>query len=190
MAPRIIGLNGKKGSGKDTAGEYLVQNYGYKRVSFAAPLKVSAAASLGLPPDPETFEEWKNDPNAVLILEIDGIEEKRITVREYLQFYGTEGHRSVFGADFWTRQLIEALDPEEFYVITDARFVNECSAVRDAGGTIVVIEREGTDSTDTHASEEDLPLELVDTVLANNGTIEDLYGILDAYMSIARAVVV
>jgi hypothetical protein len=196
-APRIIGLNGKKGSGKDTAGAYLVAAHGYERLSFAAPLKVSAAASLGLPPDPETFEEWKNNPEARVQLLIYPAATTRdeddaevvvdISVREYLQYYGTEGHRDVFGADFWTRQLIEALDPEKRYVITDSRFVNECGAVRDAGGVIVVIQRDSAESADTHASEESLPDELVDTVLYNNGSIEDLYKTLDAYMLIANA---
>jgi hypothetical protein len=196
MAYRIIGLNGKKDSGKDTAGAYLVERCGYTRVSFAVPLKVSAAASLGLPPDPETFEEWKNDPCArVQLLIYAGDEHSEddaevvvdISVREYLQFYGTEGHRDVFGADFWTRQLIEALDANENYVITDSRFVNECSAVRDAGGTIIEIVRDSSDTADAHASEDSLPKELVDTVLYNNGSIEDLYKTLDAYMLVAGA---
>lgn len=188
-SPRIIGLNGKKGSGKDTAGAYLVEQYGYERASFAAPLKSSAAASLGLPPDPETFEEWKNNPDARVILTVDGIEEVNISVREFLQFYGTEGHRNIpiFGQSIWTVGLLNTLDPEKKYVITDARFVNECTAVREAGGTIIVIDRPGTDGGDSHASEDDLPAELVDTVLYNGSDLAHLYSSLDAYMEITAA---
>ena len=35
----IIGLTGKKESGKDTAGDYLVKYYKFKKDSFARPLK-------------------------------------------------------------------------------------------------------------------------------------------------------
>lgn len=180
----LIGFNGKKGSGKDTAGKYLVEQYGYERLSFATDLKRSAAAALGLPAEETTFEQWKNNPNARIILQVDGVEIVNISVREYLQFYGAEAHRDIFGADFWTRILIDNLEPHGRYVITDARFVNECTAVRAVTGTIVVIERDGTDSDDTHASEAALPDDLVNTTLYNNGTIIDLHGMLDAYMGL------
>ena len=181
----LIGLNGKKGSGKDTAGEYLCAHYDFECLSFAEPLKVSAAAALGFdPPAWDTFEEWKNNPDARIVVVIDGIEEKSITVREFLQFYGTEAHRNVFGADFWTKQLLDRLDPHGRYVITDARFVNECSAIKDAGGTIILIERPGTDAEDAHASEAPLPDELIDTTINNNGTVADFHRTLDAYMAI------
>lgn len=190
----LIGLNGKKGAGKDTAGAYLVDAYGFGRISFAAPLKVSAAAALGIdPPLPETFESMKNDPNARITLMVKKPDEDdpgfykmhtvvNITVREYLQFYGTEAHREVFGADFWTRILIDNLKPDGRYVITDARFENECGAVKEAGGQIIVIERDGSDLADTHASEAELPADLIDAVIPNNGSIEDLYTALDSYM--------
>lgn len=192
---RLIGLNGKKGSGKDTAGTYLVQRYGFTRLSFALDLKRSAAAVLGLPADngEAFFEQLKNNPKARLVLYVDDIDTRGqelrtvlvdISVREYLQFYGTEGHRDIFGADFWTRILLERLDADGNYVITDARFANECGAVRAVGGSIIVIDRPGSDTTDMHASEEDLPPDLVDTVVYNHGSIQDLYLSLDAYMAI------
>lgn len=197
---RLIGFNGKKGSGKDTAGAYLVERYGFERMSFAAPLKVSAAASLGiLCPDAASavalWDEWKNDPTARIRLTVterdaDGhaitdIDFLNISVREYLQFFGTEGHREVFGEDFWTKQALDSLDPDGSYVFTDSRFENECAALRDAGGVIINIDRDGVDMADAHASETPLPDELVDTVLYNHGTIEELHRTIDAYMSLS-----
>ena len=35
----IVGFIGASGSGKDTASDYLVNNYGFKKMSFADPLK-------------------------------------------------------------------------------------------------------------------------------------------------------
>ena len=36
---KILGICGKKRSGKDTAGEYLIQKYGYVRYAFGDPVK-------------------------------------------------------------------------------------------------------------------------------------------------------
>ena len=36
---KILGICGKKRSGKDTAGEYLIENYGYVRYAFGDPVK-------------------------------------------------------------------------------------------------------------------------------------------------------
>ena len=43
----IIGFVGLIGSGKDTAADYLVNNRGFKRDSFAAPLKDAVANVFG-----------------------------------------------------------------------------------------------------------------------------------------------
>jgi hypothetical protein len=187
----LIGLNGKKGSGKDTAGAWLVEEHGFERLSFAAPLKESAAACFDI--DPSVWETLKNDPDACVTVATRIHGEPGIvgcvTVREFLQRYGTEAHRDIFGADFWTRQLIDRLDPDGKYVVTDARFENECQAIQDAGGAIVVIKRPGTDADDAHASEADLPEKLIDTVLYNHGTIEDLHETLDIYLALASELV-
>ena len=68
----FVGLNGAKGSGKDTVGQYLVERYDYTRVSFADLLKQSAAALFGV--EPELWDELKNDP--------DGREIGRASCRE------------------------------------------------------------------------------------------------------------
>ena len=39
MHPKIIGITGRKFSGKDTSGEFLVKNFGYERIAFADALK-------------------------------------------------------------------------------------------------------------------------------------------------------
>lgn len=180
--PRVIGLNGKKGSGKDTAGSYLVDRYGYARLSFAGPLKESAAAVFDI--DPALFETLKNDKFACVLFYPNKDDCVRLTVREYLQRYGTEAHRDVFGQSFWTDILLARItaEPETKFVITDARFENECWALRQAGGIIVEIVREGTDDADAHASEAELPRDLVDYRLYNDGTIEDMYAKFDLFL--------
>jgi hypothetical protein len=44
----IIAVSGWKRSGKDTAAEFLINNYGAKRLAFADPLKEGVAAEFGL----------------------------------------------------------------------------------------------------------------------------------------------
>ena len=39
MTHRILGITGKKGSGKDTTAEYLIERYGYIRFAFGDKVK-------------------------------------------------------------------------------------------------------------------------------------------------------
>lgn len=183
----IVGFTGKKGSGKDTAGAYLVKEFGYVRLSFADALKQSAAALFDV--RIEVWDALKNDPNAFVTLTaphmfIDTI--KQLTVREFLQRYGTEAHRDVFGEDFWIdvvrKQIVhEQLAPKPTnIVITDARFDNEAAVVVNSGGVMVEIVRDAVaDSGDTHASEQ---LPHTDFKIDNNGTIEDLHAEIDKHV--------
>jgi dephospho-CoA kinase len=43
----IIGITGKKFSGKDTLGDYFVNNHGYIRLAFADALKNACAEIFG-----------------------------------------------------------------------------------------------------------------------------------------------
>lgn len=197
----IIGLNGAKGSGKDTVGAFLVEKYGFERLSFAKKLKDSAAALFGV--DPELWEKWKNDPYVrVIIAQPEGwdsdpgdfiIEHEylvNISVREFLQRYGTEAHRDIFGQNFWVENaFIETefnvdniINSREHVVITDARFINELEKIRELQGKVVRIERPELESDDAHVSESDPPAELIDHVIVNAGTKDDLYAMVDSLM--------
>lgn len=184
----ILGLNGRKGSGKDTVGAYLVERHGFTRVSFADKLKESAAALFGI--DVSLFERLKNDPESRVYLMTDEDSDKysweprechaRLSVREFLQRYGTESHRDVFGSDFWIEQALRPLresgillDPSSRICITDARFDNELRAIRLHGGTNIRIERLVA-ADDEHASEAEPRADLIDYMIPNFGTIEDL----------------
>jgi hypothetical protein len=172
----LIGLTGLKGSGKDTFALFLAE-HGFERYAFADPMKLSAAAALGT--TVAILEEHKNNPAARVAL-FDGAGQRfgnpplaSITVREYLQRYGTEAHREVFGDRFWIDPVIEAACQNPRAVITDARFANEQSAIREVGGTIIRIDRPGTDEGDGHASE-NVEHGLTDMVVPNHGTLRDL----------------
>jgi hypothetical protein len=169
----LIGLNGRKQAGKDTVFERVARLMdgvvGVERVSFADLLYRSAAASLGV--TVEFLQEHKSNPLAVVCVMVDGVLIVDQTFREFLQSYGTEGHRDVFGMDFWV-DAVTLYHEGHIVVVTDVRFENEALAVHRAGGSIVeVIGPEGRVTDDGHASEAPLPEELIDATITN--TVRD-----------------
>lgn len=192
----MIGLNGLKGSGKDTVGAYLVEQYGFVRYSFADMLKESAAALFGI--EPALWDELKNEETTKVILKRGNKNLDAQTARSFLQRYGTEAHRDIFGEDFWVDAVMEKIDeayggyrvirgqrvPQRDFgiVFTDARFPNELKAIRSVGGKNIRIIRPGSDAGDTHASEAEAPDDLIDAVLWNDGTLGELADTVDAIM--------
>ena len=174
----LIGINGFKGVGKDTAGAYLVEKYGFERLSFAAKLKESASALFGFS-GPEIWDELKNEDGSIVFFSEHGNAFHAIGFREFLQRYGTEAHRDIFGQDFWVDYALKGIDPNKDYVFTDARFENELRRIRLLGGYNIKIERFNTTPTDDHPSEVEAPYGLIDVIVPNNGSYYDLYNSLD-----------
>jgi hypothetical protein len=166
----LIGLTGRAGAGKDTVHETLVELYGdqlpVERRSFADPLYESAAAALGVTVN--DLRRWKNDPDVLIDVSGSGdaYPHSRQTVRQFLQRYGTEAHRDVFGEGFWTDAVDLAGHRGTLVAVTDVRFVNEAEAVRAAGGIVVRV-LGPNEGPVTHPSERPLPATYVDYVLHN-----------------------
>lgn len=190
----LIGFHARKQGGKDTAYErltHLVENVlvwksvPVERVSFADLLYRSAAAALGV--TVEELYEWKVDPDVriEIVRYQDGEPAERgylgpvpfkervilhsLNFRQYLQFYGTEAHRDIFGQDFWV-DAVEMYHEGRIVAVTDARFVNEAEAIREYGGVIVSLigPPEVEHAGDGHDSEKPLPPELIDFVIDNS----------------------
>jgi hypothetical protein len=109
----------------------------------------------------------------------------RPTVREALQYIGTEVFRNGLDPDTWLNITIRnALkNPERLVVISDLRFRNEANAIKRAGGAIVHIYRDPEDLvlTDamraTHPSNWsflEFPDDIIDARVLNDSTKEDL----------------
>ena len=47
MSRILIGLSGKKGSGKDTVAEFLIKHHNFTRIAFADPIKDIGTAVFG-----------------------------------------------------------------------------------------------------------------------------------------------
>ncbi len=172
MSGILIGLSGKKYSGKTTAANYL-EGHGFIPLAFADPLKAAAREIFDLSNE-ETNGELKEEVNPYW----------GVTPRQLLQRMGTEAMRGTFGPDIWIKALFAKVDRYQStglqpdFVVSDVRFKNEADAIRARGGYVVRIERPMIQphNPDTHASETELDGYDFDRVISNKGTI---YGLKD-----------
>lgn len=188
----LIGINGFRGTGKDTAYSFIQEAYGpaARRRAFADKLKVMAALALGYEGSPEKLIQDMNHmkDGGDVVSRIYTRERTKITGRKYLQLFGAKA-REVFGDGFWVDQVVpydldacNALWENEtafndtylgeptYACVTDVRYPNEAERILALGGVVWQIIRPGIES-DGHSSEQPLPLHLVTTVIENNGTL-------------------
>lgn len=231
MSGKLIGLHGKARSGKDTVADFIqswcnANGFTSARQGFADKLKISAAHTLGVFENEVEFcNKLKGDyergfievhmatkgdgPNAVV---------SKVTGREFLQYYGTEAHRDVFGSDFWVDSLLPgteekyghryeeenyggtttagasrlpdwwanfrvgALPVADFCLVTDVRFDNEAERIKELGGEVWRIVRDGSGAGE-HASEVELPGELVNVTIDNNESMLNLAEAVETIMA-------
>jgi len=169
----IIGLHGMKRSGKDTLFNLIKEEYpNAERLAFADKIKESLAALLGI----STREFALLKENARFKVEADGIS-YQFSWRRFIQRYGTEAHRDIFGDDFWVDMILpkDCDHNDKLYVVTDVRFLNEAQRILELNGKIIhLIRTEYNLRGDVHISEETLPKEMVHSVIYNNSTMENL----------------
>lgn len=140
----IIGIAGFIGSGKDTIADYLITFKGFRRMSYAEPLKDAISAIFGW--DRELLEgttkysrEWRDqvDPWWAERLDI-----KHLTPRWVLQQWGTEVGRRAFHDDIWIASIENKLrSVKDNIVISDCRFPNELKSIKRAGGITIRVNR-------------------------------------------------
>ena len=164
----LIGLTGRAGAGKDTVAAVARTIYPYANVEnrkFAGKLYESAAAALGV--SVESLERWKRGGVTIRVGPTGtGFVLTELSVREYLQRYGTEAHRDTFHPDFWIDQ-VDLSHEGRIVFVTDVRFPNEAEAIRRAGGHVVLVEGPG-DIVPAHSSEEGLPESMIDAIVDNS----------------------
>lgn len=155
MLPRLVGLAGRKRSGKDTAAAVLVE-HGYTRTAFADDLKDLTARVLDVP------REAMDDERKEQCRDVGGSNPfDEITPRVMLQRLGA-ACRETFGADFWIRRIEERLMttlgsaayspaiapalrelcfPVQGWVVSDIRYSNELELIHRLGGTVIRLNR-------------------------------------------------
>ncbi len=179
---KIIGLNGKAGSGKDTLADLLINHKGYTkewhRYSFANPLRQMLSVGLGINMDIMSDPKKKNDPKY-------GYMGK--SARYLLQTLGTEWGRNLVDQNIWINEFERRSkyfddNNTEGIIVTDCRFENEADAIHKLGGIVVNITRPNNPYTkkvkdggvESHLSEKELPKEKIDYYLINDGKPDQL----------------
>jgi hypothetical protein len=107
-----------------------------------------------------------------------------VTPREILQFVGTDTMRYLcptIWLEFWQERALR----HERTVATDCRFVNEARLVRDLGGIVARVHRQGAGARSGagHVSEAEIDLIAADYELHNEGTEEELWSQVEAVIA-------
>ncbi len=140
----IVGIAGFIGSGKDTIADYLITFKGFKRMSYAGPLKDAIASIFGWDRDllegtTKYSREWRDtvDPWWAERLQIP-----HLTPRWVLQQWGTEVGRRAFHDDIWIASIENQLrTTKDNIVLSDCRFPNELKSIKRIGGLTVRVSR-------------------------------------------------
>lgn len=184
MALPLIGLVGRKRSGKDSVADILAE-HGYRKAAFADPLRAMAAAInplVGTGPLPgDLFNPHPRRYNDVLdAIGYEAAKELYPEVRRFLQVLGTDAVRELLGDDVWVdlgNDRIYANDAAAGppLAFTDVRFPNEAAIIKSNGGVIVRVARPSLPvDGDAHISETALDDYEEDYTVVNDGSLNDL----------------
>lgn len=196
----IIAICGAKRSGKDVLAKHLVATRGFKKLSFAEPLKKVVKELFNF----NDIQVGIDEENAVGD-EKEIIDERwGISPRKALQFFGTEimqhaidelipnTNRGFLADILLSRISRDSCDSCDSYVISDLRFLHEYNKLKSSVKVgkirsliIVKISRptvnisEGT--RDAHISENEFIDIPCDVEIINDGSISDLKDLFDIY---------
>jgi len=163
---QIIGIAGRAGSGKSEVARMVIDSGDdVWAVPFAGPLKEIATHQFG----------W------------DG--EKDARGRRLLQMLGTDVGRA-YDPQIWVKKFRDRIDTLRLWhgirwvVSDDVRFENEAAEIHRMGGVVVRVNRPIIDGVtdcppDDHVSEQPLPQDCIDYTIRNDGTLEQLRGLVD-----------
>ena len=186
---KLIGILGKKRSGKDTTGDYLVEEYNFIKYAFANPLKEICKILFDFSDD-QLYGEKK-----------EGIDFRwYLKPRDAFQKIGTEFAQNDIHKYFprlkerlgdeviWVKlfRLWYEKNKDKNIVITDVRFPHEVEAIKSLGGEIVKINRFNS-NTDNHISEnfvDEINSKDIGFYINNKYTKEDLYSQIDTIINL------
>lgn len=176
----------------------------WKKTSFAKPLKQVLSIIFNIPVEKFEDREFKENyfvnlntleiksldkisdilqecitdnqfSRALKNKDYDFIKSRWMTIRQSLQYIGTECMRQFISNDLWINATLR--NPNEI-VISDLRFKREFDMISEKNGIVIYIDRPGIEAGN-HASEREV-IELYKTgmfkhVIHNNGTLKDLF---------------
>lgn len=169
----IIGLSGKKYTGKTEIEKFLKEKYKYDSIAFADPIK-------------DTIELWYPGLKREYLYDPE-LKEKKVeelygnTPRQIMQRVG-DLVRNHFDKDFWVKIVkgkISKLNAKQNIVVSDIRFPNELEMLNELNLSekviIFRIIRDDIHREDSHESEnQNLNCPNMVTIY-NNGSLEELF---------------
>lgn len=189
--PPVLGFGGYMESGKDTAADYLLGEHPLEKVNMSAPIhqfvynqnpiigfkRRPGWGILGwlLPRVPLRYAEYVDKVGFTTA------KKKHKEVRPLLQRTGYDAARQVISDDVWIKlakeRILELRGAGIGAILSGVRFPNEQDAITELGGLLVWVDRPGhvpEGSTD-HATEGGLNPDTFDTIIVNDGTLDQLY---------------
>lgn len=169
---KLVGIIGKKGSGKSECSKVLIGKYDFQKLSFAQKLKETVSDLFDIPLellyDPkfkETYDyRWGK------------------TYREIMQLFGTEVGRCIY-SDIWIYHTEKKILQEAFknFVIDDVRFKNEAALIKKYKGLLIRVNRPSIKNieADLHKSETEQDEIFVDVEIYNLSSIENLHDMIE-----------
>lgn len=173
----LVGILGRKGAGKDTIADYLIENYDFEKLILAQPLKDACKVLFNFN-DEQLYGNLKEtvDPNW------------GTSPRIVLQYLGTEVFRKdinkiIPGIDgnFWVNLMaskykeLRNKNSSIQVVVSDVRFKNEIDEIHKLNGIVIKVTRPALNNNDTHESEKSIDNLSGDFEIINEGSLEDLY---------------
>ena len=170
--PKIIGLRGPIGSGKDTAATWLAFHFGYGIIGFSDPVYESLYRlnpAIGIAHHRYVYLQTLVDKDGW-----DIAKRRYPAIRQMLRTIGTENGRDLFGNYCWVNICQQRMRNQGFprYAIRDLRFPEEAEFIKNNGGVIWEIQgrvSEEVAALPSHRSEEQTFA--VDRVVLNDGSL-------------------
>ena len=172
-----------------------------KNYSFAAPLKEIAMGLFGLTKEQCLGTDGQKSTLTKIrwgdLPDFNGSKRKKnkkMTAREFLQYFGTEVCRKI-NPDIWADRCLQDIQEENplLAIIDDCRFPNEADAVQEAGGKIIRLTR--SPLSDGHSSESALDdWDNFDAVIDNQNLdihecSKELMSVLDGWGWLSQTVI-
>ena len=191
----LIVVLGKKGSGKDTFSDYIIEKHGFIKYSFADPLKKGLQHFFNLTDeqlyDPKIKEmvdpRWGVSPRQ--LFQVIGTDVFQYSLKKFLPNINstdnndTRTHWVILFKQWYEKLLNENQNQNPNVIIADGRFIHEIEEIKKMGGKIIKVIRPVFDNNkDMHKSEmemDEIPTEYIDNIIYNQGTLEDFYEQID-----------
>ncbi len=165
----IVGISGKRGTGKTTLANLLASDYGFEHRYFAETLKRMVKEQFAL-----TDDHVHGDLKEAALAGFSGWTPRKLMMAVG-QFY-----RSI-DEMYWVKRTLQGVG-DRHVVISDVRFLNEAKIIKDMGGMIIRLGRDpklniyqgDIDDPSETALDEYKEFDLIVPAHANE-TMQDLY---------------